>query len=266
MRHRFVLASLAGSLLLLVSACGEPAGAPISDIGPAPQAGADAGTVDCGGSRYDPDGFADAAPLSSLPDGPAGAVDDLGDPAFDPTDDWRIVYRSEGRVDLVRELETPLDHGEGDVRTHESRTVEQITGATNVPDGTWMLTSAGPCTQRRVVDDDLGVADLTFARTPSPQDTSLDLLIHELARVSGRSAEGRIELVELDETDEEVRLQIRVRPPDLEGVATCEGNPLTPFTVELAEPLGDRDVFDMAVVPARPLSLAEAEASTTGRP
>jgi hypothetical protein len=263
LRHRVVRAGLAGLLVLVVSACGEPAGGTPGDIEPASEPGEDAGTVDCGGSRYHPDGFADAPPLSSLPAGPAGAVDDLGEPAFDRSDDWRVVYHSEDRVDLVRELDTPIDHGEGDVRTHESRTVERITGAANVPDGTWMLMSAGPCVQR-IVSDDLGVADLTFARIPAPEDTRLDLLVHERACVSGRSAEGRIELVHLDEIGEEVRLHIRVRPPDLEDEATCEGNPLTPFTVELAEPLGDRVVLDAAVVPARPLSLADREAPTTG--
>ena len=78
------------------------------------------------------------------------------------------MYQSDDRVDLVRELDEPFDNGGGDVRTHESRTLERVTGASNVPDGTWMLMSRGPCTQRLVTDDDLGEADLTLANTPSP--------------------------------------------------------------------------------------------------
>jgi hypothetical protein len=120
------------------------------------------------GSVYDPTDLADAPPASSLPDGPAGAIDDGGAPAFDPSQDWKVVYQSDDRVDLVRELDEPFDNGGGDIRTHESRTLERITGASNVPDGTWLLVSRGPCTQRLVTDDDLGEADLTLADTPSP--------------------------------------------------------------------------------------------------
>lgn len=217
----------------------------------------DAGTVDCGGSHYDPSTLADAPPVSSLPDGPAGAVDDAGAPAFDPSQDWRVVFRSDSRVDLVRELEEREDFGGGDVRTHESRTLERITGAPNVADGTWMLASAGPCTQR-LVGDGVGEADLMLADEPSPDATSIDLLVRERACASGRTADGRIELVELEETDEQVRLWIGVRR--LEGGQDCQGNPATPFTVELAKPLGDREIVDASLVPARPLTVDAAGA------
>lgn len=214
---------------------------------------ADAATVNCGGSVYDPSALADAPPASSLPDGPAGAVDDVGAQAFDPSQDWKVVHHSDDRVDLVRELDEPFDTGEGDVRTHESRTLERITAGINVPDGTWLLTSAAPCTQRLTTDDDLGEADLTLADTPAPGDTSVDVLVHERACASGRSAEGRIQLVELNETAEQVQLRIGVRPPD--GDHTCQGSPPTPFTVELNGPLGDREIIDASVVPPRPVTV-----------
>ena len=127
-----------------------------------------AATVDCGGTVYDPATLADAPPASSLPDDPAGAVDDAGAPAFDPTLDWKVVHNTDDRVDLIRELDQPLDNGGGDIRTHESRTLERITGAPNIPDGTWLLTSAGPCVPRVATGDGLGEADLTLTHTPSP--------------------------------------------------------------------------------------------------
>lgn len=252
MTHRAVLAGIAAALLL--TGCGDTSVTVGSDGGtPAPSA--DASAVSCGGSVYDPAALADAPPASSLPDGPADAVDDAGAPAFDPSQDWKVVHQSDDRVDLVRELDSPLDERGGDVRTHESRTLELITDSPNIPDGTWLLTSAGPCAQRLVTDDDLGEADLTLADTPSPDDTSVDLLIHERACASGQSAEGRVQLVELTETTDEVRLWIGVLPP--EGDAqTCQGNPATPFTVELSEPLGDREIVDASVVPPRPVTVA----------
>jgi hypothetical protein len=237
---------LAASLLLAGCGGGGDGQGPAAD-----GAGTATATVACGGSTYDPAALDDVQPISSLPDGPAGAVDDAGAPAFDPAQDWRVVRQTEDRVDLVRELEEPLDHGDGDVRTHEARTLERITGTTNVPDGTWLLTSAGPCTQR-VTDDDLGAADLTLARTPSSEETTIALLVHERACASGQSAEGRVELLGLVETDEQVRLRVGVRP--LDGAQDCQGNPPTPFTVELEEPLGERAVVDTAVVPPRPVT------------
>lgn len=251
------LMSVALALCLLLIACGEPADtASIRDRngGGDDTPTADAGIVDCGGSKYDPAGLADAPQASTLPAGPADAVDDMGEPAFDPSQDWKVVHQSEDRVDLIRELDEPFDLGEGDVRTHESVTLERVTGATNVPEGTWMLMSAGPCTQRLPAGDNLGEADLTLAQPPSPDDTSIDLLVHERACASGQSAEGRIELIELDETAQQVRVRIGVRPPAGDA-QTCQGNPPTPFTVELTQPLGQREVIDTSVVPPRPVTL-----------
>jgi hypothetical protein len=236
--------------VLLLTGCGSTSTQ--SDGSDAPRL-TDAATVNCGGSVYDPTKLADAPPVSSLPDRPAGAVEDVGAPAFDASQDWKVVYQSDDRVDLVRELDEPFDNGGGDIRTHESRTLERVTGASNVPDGTWMLMSRGPCTQRLAIDDDLGEADLTLADTPSPGDTSVDLLVHERECASGHSAEGRIELVELNETTEQVQLRVGVRPRD--GDQNCQGNPPTPFTIDLGEPLGDREIVDASVVPPRPVTV-----------
>jgi hypothetical protein len=237
------------AVLLLVTGCG---GTSITTRSDAPQA-ADAASVNCGGSVYDPTGIVDAPPVSSLPDGPAGAVDDAGTPAFDPSEDWKVVHQSDDRVDLVRELDEPFDNGGGDVRAHESRILERITGAANVPDGTWLLVSAGPCAQRLVTADGLGEADLTLADVPSSGDTSIELHVHEWACASGASAEGRIQLIELNETTEQVRLRIGVRPRA--GGQDCPGNPPTPLTIDLDEPLGDREIVDASVVPPRPVTV-----------
>ena len=244
--HRVVVACLA--IAVLLTSCGDATTTTQGD-GDNPPSDTAAGTVNCGGSVYHPAELADAPPVSSLPEGPAGARDDAAAPAFDPSQDWRVVNQSDDRVDLVRELEEPFDNGGGDVRTHESRSLERISGASNVPDGTWLLTSAGPCTQRLAVGSDLGEADLTLAEIPSPADTSLELFVHERACASGQSAEGRIELVDLTITTDQVQMQVGVRPPD--GDQDCQGNPPTPFTVDLGEPLGDREIVDASVEPPR---------------
>lgn len=213
-------------------------------------------TVVCGDAEYDPAVLADAPTTSSLPDGLAEAADDAGEPAFDPSQEWRVVHQSDDRVELIRELEGPMDHGQGDVRTHEVRVIERIFGATNVPEGSWLLTLAGPCTQRLSTHSDVGEADLTLAREHSPDEAVVEVLVYERACASGRSAEGRVELIELVETDEQVRLRIGVRPR--EGGQDCPSNPPTPFSVELAAALGDREIVDASVVPARALVVEPA--------
>jgi len=251
MREGMRTAAVLGALLL--TGCGQGASnfTPLGGGEPGEREGST--RVECGGSAYDADALGDAPSASALPEGPAGAVDDLGDPAFDPTLDWSVVHQDDGRVDLVRELEEPLDIGGGDIRTHESIGLERITGSNNVPDGTWMLTSAGPCAPRLVDDAGLEAADVTLADTPAPEDSTLDLLIQERACASGQDADGRIE-VELEETATQVRLRVGVQPSP--GAQTCQGNPATPLTVELAAPLGDREVVDASVVPARPVTAA----------
>ena len=248
MTHRWIAGAI--MVALLHTGCGDTS---TTVQGDGRGAAADAATVDCGGSTYDPTRLADAPPASTLPEGPAGAVDDAGASAFDPSPDWKVVHQTDDRVDLVRELDEPFDNGGGDVRTHESRTLERITGSSNVPDGTWLLMSAGPCTQRLVMSEDLRDADLTVAHTPSPGDTSIELLVHERACASGQSAEGRVELVALIETTEQVQLWIGVRPRP--GDQTCQGHPPTAFTIELDEPLGDREIVDVSVVPPRPVNV-----------
>lgn len=242
-----VVASCGGEDQESVQASSDPGRGPASES---------AVEVECGGSLFDLNEFANAPLGSSLRDGPAGATDDAGAPAFDPNQDWRVVHQADDRVDLLRELDDPLDNDGGDVRTHESRVLELITGANNIPDGTWLLTSAGPCVPRLITDGDVNFADVTLPEAPSPDATSIELFVHERACASGADATGRIELVTLRETPEEVLVAIGVRPR--EGDQDCQGNPATPFIVELSEPLAGRSLFDASVVPPRLITVDDA--------
>jgi hypothetical protein len=242
-------------MALLGAACGEAPPRPTVSEGAAGTAAA-GGEVECHGVVYDPAALEAAPPASSLPDGPLDALDDGGEPAFDPAENWRVVHETAFRVDLVRELDEPIDQGGGDIRTHEVRSLEVITGATNVPDGTWMLTLAGPCAQRAVGGSDVGEADLMLAKPADPDATTLALLVTERACASGRSADGRVELLALEETGTEIRLRIGVRP--LPGDQNCPGNPPTPFDVDLRGPVGDRAILDVGVEPPREITLDPA--------
>lgn len=255
LRHHAEGAATAALFVALASCGGQATTEVAIDTQPTDGTSSVAGEaqqVNCGGSTFDIARLPEAPSISSLPEGPAGAVNDMGAPAFDTSQDWMIVFDSDRRVDLIRELEQPPDNGGGDIRTHEARVLSLITGASNVPDGTWMLTSVGACTPQIVTDGDLGAAHLTLAGLPSPAATTVDVLVEERDCASGKTAEGRIEVIELVETAEQVQLRLGVIPQG--GDQSCQGNPPTPFTVQLTAPLGDREVVDSSIVPPRPLT------------
>nr|WP_062341299.1 hypothetical protein [Herbidospora sakaeratensis] len=154
---------------------------------------------------------------------------------------WHIVEESPDRVALIGEIEQPDAPDFGD-STHQYLLIERFG-----PNNGWHLRTSTRCSLHRVFPG-LDDADLALG---SAAGTRLNLLVTERACASGQPAVGRVELVELEETDREVRVAVAVRPKI--GGATCQGNPPTPFTVELSRTLGDRSVVNVGVHPARRL-------------
>ena len=70
---------------------------------------------------------------------------------------------------------------------------------------------------------------------------SLEILVRERACASGQPAEGRIQRPSIDYREDAVVVTIRVRPRP--GGQTCPGNPVTPYTLELSEPLEGRQLL-----------------------
>lgn len=209
----------------------------------------------CGGVSFDPAVLTTAPGVESLPSDLADAVGPGGrGRAFDAELDWRVVQRDDEQVGLLRSLDAPFDNGPGDVREYQAIALLRMVDNPTLPDGTWMRTSRSTCTPQVVPPDDVGDAILQLADTPDSAATSLEVLVTEGACASGRSAEGRIELLQLIETDEQVRLHVGVRP--LDGPQDCPSNPATPVTVELESPVGDRAIMNAGLVPPRELIVA----------
>jgi hypothetical protein len=82
----------------------------------------------------------------------------------------------------------------------------------------------------------------------SPESTSIELLVNERGCASGQSAEDRMAPAEIEYGEDAVVVTTRVVPPP--GPQTCPSNPDTPVTVELEEPLGDRELLDGSRQPA----------------
>lgn len=222
--------------------------------------GAGNGGYECGGLTFTADQLDEAPPAAQLRPDTRAAFDGQGHeiPEIDLADGWRILEQSSDTVGLLRPLEDPQEIGPGDVRTHEHVRAHRSRGATNVPDGDWVLDSAGVCTPRLDLGG-LGHADLTLAAAPDPAATELELDIYERACASGEPADGRVEVVEQAVTDEEVRLVVGVQPPP-GGPQNCPSNPPTHVTIELDEPLGDRTIVDASTLPSQPVPIAPGAA------
>lgn len=252
LRPTALSAGLAGlaALAVLLAGCGG--------TGDGVAAGnATAGAVACGDATFDADELDAMPPFDELPEEVLAAVDDTGEPALDTSLDWRVAQRSDDEVVLLREL-GPQDAAANGDDTHAVVRLAPIEGQPDIPDGTWVVWSSATCSPRLAEGAGEGQAELRLAETPAPADTELDLLVMERRCASGRSAEGRIDLDELDLTEDRVRVRVSVRPPPGDE-QTCQGNPWTPFTVDLGEPLGDREVVDANLVPPRPLVVGTEE-------
>jgi hypothetical protein len=75
-----------------------------------------------------------------------------------------------------------------------------------------------------------------------PAPNEIDILVMERSCASGMTAEGRIAPPDIELRDGAVVVTIGVIP--VPGIQTCEGNPPTPYTIELDEALGDRVLLD----------------------
>ncbi len=75
-----------------------------------------------------------------------------------------------------------------------------------------------------------------------PEATSVPILVQEVDCASGRPADGRVRVLDVDYGDDRIAVVIGVVPQA--GDQACPSNPLTPFLLELDEPLGDRELVN----------------------
>jgi len=249
--RRTALAVVLGAALLAAGCggLGETFGSPDRDRGAAP--GGAGRTLVCGDATFEEGDLATMPGLATLPDDVQAAVDDTGTPAVDATLDWRVAEAAEDAVVLIRPLD-PAEPAAGQGDSHATMRLGPITGAPNIADGTWFVWGGATCSPRLAEGAGDDQAEVRLAAAPAATDTELALLVMERRCASGQSAEGRIRLDGLEVTADEVRVRISVsRPPG--DAQTCQGNPWTPFTVDLDEPVGGRTVVDANLVPPRPL-------------
>jgi hypothetical protein len=237
-------------LAFTVSGCATSAAEPT----PAPTPSVGDGYL-CGGLAITQDALNERVPVDSIEE--AGrialstAVWDDGSPLMlPPEEDWYVASITEDQIGVMRDVEVEADLMSGGIAAdHEMQTVGWIGDATNLPPG-WYGTSRGPC----ALTVDLGewrVPAIELDTPPDPSSRELQLLVTEQSCNSGENAEGRVEVVRIDETADQVSLVLGIRPQD--GFRTCPSHPATPFTVTLSEPLGARTVLDVGFADPRAL-------------
>jgi hypothetical protein len=182
------------------------------------------------------------------------AVWDDGSPLdLAPEDGWYVVTSTDDLVGVMRDVAVVPDLvSPGIEPDRELQTISWVEDASNLEPG-WYGSSSGPC----ALTLDLGdrtVPGIEFQMPPDPKSEELRLLVTEESCNSGENAEGRVELLSLEETESQVRVILGVRPR--EGAQACPSHPATPFTVKLSEPLGDREVLHAGLVDPRPLAVS----------
>lgn len=117
-------------------------------------------------------------------------------------------------------------------------------------DAGWQVGGWGECTPRVALPAGLGPAEWAFdpdQPRPGPDTEVFDAMVTELSCNSGKPADGRIVGPEIVRSETTVLVIFAVRPRP--GVQDCPSNPATRVTVDLGEPLGDRELLDGGRLP-----------------
>lgn len=200
----------------------------------------------CGGDERFPAAALAGIGLAEFENDAAAAVlksviAEAGDPDIFPDHGWHRV--AAGPVGVVFVAPGPGDP------------VWVMVAAVPGPDG-WTADLYGACTAQPALPRGIGHADFWLnpdAPPPGPGATKLEGLIVEVSCASAEPPGGRIQppVVLFDEGSVVITVTVRQRP----GAQDCPGNPITPISIELGQPLGDRVVLDGSVFPPRDASV-----------
>ena len=187
-----------------------------------------------------------------------------GEGDFWPQEGWQVITVSEtealvvllqteaqvvAQLEGVDGVEVDDNFGDGDTLTLSMQSAE-------LRDGTWEWagsSSGEDCELATPVPEGLGQVEWEIdpdAAPLTPESTSIDLLAAERACVDGQPMGDRFRSPTVRETETEVLITLTVTPPEGDEF-TCPGNPSQPVTIELASPLGDREVLEGSTTTGR---------------
>lgn len=119
--------------------------------------------------------------------------------------------------------------------------------------GGWVWQGHGDCHLAPVLDDASSwvVVSHPTAGSVDRKTSTPTVGVTERACTGARDPSAYLHEPYVVETDEAVTVYWTTESP--EGYSTCQGNPPTDRTLELAAPLGDRDLLDGSVYPPQPV-------------
>lgn len=236
------------SVLPLQSSSPQPSPSPKSPGPPSPTAasGPDLpGVLVCEGSDFavSLDVLREPANAELLPDAPALALREfvVAPEAASlelPMSGWRRVAVSPQSV-------TFLAHGPAGWATAT---------VTRAGDGIWQFWEGGSCRLRLRLPADLGFAiwRLDPAHSPAPGNLAVTVLVTKIACASGKPPIDRLLPPVVLATEDAVTIAIAVRK--IPGGQDCPGIPEVRVVIQLAQPLGNSELFDGSTFPAAPRS------------
>lgn len=252
---RFTSTTAALVLLVAVSACSSQGGevTTTSPDATTTTIGGPDGPTDPNGSLVDVDLTAGCGPVAlptpvvelpdeALDDDARAALDRVvevvgGEAGFFAGYDWFIAEKSDRELVLFGQSVGPV--GPGDP-PYASAVFE-------FRDGIWEPAGWGQC--RIEVDaPGFGNAFWVLDGEPRPGSTELLVQINERNCASGQPPVGRAIVPVITADAERVTITVLVEP--VAGGAACPTNPWFPYVIDLGEALGDRVLYDGAVVPA----------------
>jgi hypothetical protein len=160
--------------------------------------------------------------------------------AFWPQDGWQLLHQSPSAAILVTPFQGNLAYmfldRQGD-------------------DWVWSGSSinGNPCELQYALPAGLNTVEWRLdpsAPEPGPDATDLHVLLTERECVGGREIGDRLVGPQIVFTDTDVRMVFAAEPPPGDAF-DCQGNPETPYTVELPEPLGDREIIEATAIGIR---------------
>lgn len=226
----------------------------LSGCAAAPPSPAEATEYDCNGRPVSRAAFEERAPLSASARTALEEAARADGREMDLSADagWFTLSESPRLIEVLRELPALDDLENGEIPSdHDYLAIARVRG--EQVEGPWRSSSSSPCALRLDLGG-VGMPTVVLAHATDPASRDLDLLVTEHECTSGEGAEGRIEVVSLEESADRVEVVLGVRPRD-SGFASCQGVPGTPFTISLAEPLGDREVVDAGLVIPRAMAM-----------
>ena len=159
---------------------------------------------------------------------------------FWPQEGWQLLHQGPQEAILVTPFEGDLAYmfldREGDAWGWSGSSI-----------------NGNPCELQYAVPAGLNTVEWRLdpaAPEPGPDATDLHVLLTERECVSGQEIGDRLVGPQIVITDTDVRLVFAAEPPPGDA-HDCQGNPETPYTVELPEPLGDRAIIEAMAIGIR---------------